>query len=135
MKKSTWIVIMVAVVMAVMASTAIAAGDDYYSARAKARICDKTGDTSCAIVNYLQAEAAAMAMDSDEGSDGAINWLENADWQRNNAGYCLIIKYQESADKALLTEALKVFNLRPVTSQGPKEKIKKNIIYCTEQLK
>lgn len=108
----------------------------YYQARAEARVCDRTGDTACAVALYLKAEAAALKQAESKADDDTVNWIECADWQRNNAGYCLIMKQADAKkrDEALLREALAILTAREITSPKVLKVLEKNIKYCETQL-
>jgi hypothetical protein len=106
----------------------------YYAARAEAKICDRTGDTACAVAKYLEAEAAAIAQEAAKTADDKVDWTTFAEWQRNNAAYCLIMKYQASPEKAMLKEALQILQAKVPANPAVLQKVNKNIEYCKTQL-
>jgi hypothetical protein len=110
----------------------------YYENRAAAQACDKAGDTTCAVARFLIAELAAKnhAERVTKTATDTVDWQAIADWQRNNAAYCLI-QAQADGDKrdpVLLKEALAILEARPITSAEVKDTAKKNADYCKTQL-
>lgn len=122
-----------------MTAKATPAYTAYYAARKEAQICDRTGDTACAVAKFLEAESAALAQEAAKTPGDTVDWTACADWQRNNAGYCLILKYQamfkqNMLDQELLKEAIDILTARKVTTADPASKIEKNLKFCRTQL-
>jgi len=106
----------------------------YYAARSEAKVCDKTGDTACAVVKYLEAAQAAIAQDTARTLNDKVDWITFSEWQKNNAALCLIMKYQVTPEKALLKEALKILKAATPANPDVLKTVNKNIKYCETQL-
>jgi hypothetical protein len=138
MKKALFFMMIftIALASAAMADPAYKA---YYANRTAAHECEKSGDTTCAVANYLAAETAALKQDAEKTADDVGEWLKWAGWQRSNAGEVLILKYnalltKDVLDKSLLEEAIRILEAGKVTSPDPAAMIKKNLKYCKTQL-
>lgn len=107
-----------------------------YKAKAEAKLCVQTGDIDCAVAKFLEAEAAALAQLAAAAADDPVDWQENADWQRNNAAYCLIKSQAagETRDTDALKEALKLLTEREIKHPKVKATADRNINYCKTQL-
>ena len=130
----------------------------YYDAKASAKECYASGDLDCMVENYLKAEQAALDWDVAQPKPTDTNWVEIADWQRNNAGYYLIQSQAKDSkrNKFVLEEALYLMDgikeyadykispsiiqkhqnlsTRVISTPIVVEKLKSNIIYCKTQL-
>lgn len=145
------------------ADTPAPAYEVYYEAKKAAADCRTAGDLDCMVQNLLRAEQAALDWDATRPAQDDNNWVEFADWQRNNAAYYLILAQAkgDTRDKLILEEALYlldgkreykvagkvIYTISPAVTQKHEglsqrsietpavlEKIKSNIAYCKAQL-
>ena len=108
----------------------------YYAARAEAKACEKAGDITCAVAKYLAAETAAINQDATKSADDTVDWQTIADWQRNNAAYCLIKSQADgpTRDLNVLKQALAILTAREIKSAAVIPTAKKNADYCLTQI-
>jgi hypothetical protein len=134
MKKALFLILFFAIAATIAAAPAYQA---YYASRAEAKACEKAGNTTCAVAAYLAAEAAAIAQAAANTPGDKVDWQSNADWQRNNAGFCLIAAQAAgpARDIELLKQALAIFKAREIKTPAVAAMIKKNIEYCETQIK
>ena len=113
--------------------TSVQVWQDYKDARATAKAAEAAGDFVTASSAYLTTEIAALALVNLDGTPYG-NAQGIADWDRNNAGYMMILSFQTSKNPDDLRQALKILKERAVTTDAS-EKVQKNIDYCKETLR
>ncbi|MCX7698805.1 MAG: hypothetical protein N2114_05005 [Candidatus Goldbacteria bacterium] len=86
-----------------------------------------------ASAKYLEAEKLAFELKDNDGGEYAGKQAI-ADWQRNNAGYSLILAYLETKDKKYLIEAKEILTFRIIATEA-KTKVDKNLAFIKEHLK
>jgi hypothetical protein len=105
---------------------------DYKAARESAKTAELSGDYATASAAWLTVEVAALALTYSDGTP-ATNAQEIADWDRNNAGYMLILDFNKTRNADDLKQALVILQARKITTVAA-TKVQKNIDYCNQQL-
>lgn len=106
---------------------------NYKSARDTAKQAEAAGDYVTASSAWLLVEKIALALVNLDGTAYG-NAQGIADWDRNNAGYMLILDFKQTKNPDDLRQALVIFKARVIETKA-KEKIEKNINYCETTLK
>ena len=106
---------------------------DYKAARETAKTAEAAGNYVEASSAWLIVEKTALALVNLDGTPYG-NAQGIADWDRNNAGYMLILDFKATKNPDDLRQALVILKAREVNSDA-KEKVEKNINYCETTLK
>lgn len=106
---------------------------DYKGARDTAKQAEATADYVTASSAWLIVEKAALALVNLDGTTYG-NAQGIADWDRNNAGYMLILDFKQTKNPDDLRQALVILKARAVDTEA-EENVDKNIGYCETTLK